>query len=103
MVFGDEPAASSCSFLIDGSVYGCVRARVLWQGLNTMSARGGGMHSLVLTTEGLFAFGRNDFGQVGCSEKINAADWGVFVNRPTEVRLALLTASNDLRFVIRRE
>lgn len=56
-------------------------------GLNTMSARGGGMHSLVLTTEGLFAFGRNDFGQVGCSEKINAADWGVFVNRPTEVYL----------------
>ncbi|CAM9177019.1 unnamed protein product [Ectocarpus sp. 12 AP-2014] len=55
--------------------------------LNTMAVAGGGMHSLVLTTEGLFSFGRKDSGQLGCTAAINKDDWGAFETSPMEVHL----------------
>lgn len=59
---------------------------VCWEkGLNTMFVAGGAQHSLVLTTEGLFSFGRNDSGQLGCTEKMSKDDWGAFEKYPMEV------------------
>ncbi|CAN0338849.1 unnamed protein product [Pylaiella littoralis] len=56
-------------------------------GLNTMAAAGGAQHSLVLTTEGLFSFGRNDSGQLGCTASLGKDDWGAFEKNPMEVHL----------------
>eukprot|EP00903_Cladosiphon_okamuranus_P016988 g15658.t1 len=56
-------------------------------GLNTMAAAGGAQHSLVLTTEGLFSFGRNDSGQLGCTASLSKDDWGAFEQNPMEVHL----------------
>ena len=50
-----------------------------------MVVAGGAQHSLVLTTEGLFSFGRNDSGQLGCKEKLSKDDWGAFEKLPMEV------------------
>lgn len=50
-----------------------------------MAAAGGAQHSLVLTTEGLFSFGRNDSGQLGCTASLSKDDWGTFEKNPTEV------------------
>ena len=50
-----------------------------------MVVAGGAQHSLVLTTEGLFSFGRNDSGQLGCTERLSRDDWGAFENLPMEV------------------
>lgn len=58
---------------------------LLSQGLNTMAAAGGAQHSLVLTTEGLFSFGRNDSGQLGCTASLGKDDWGAFEKNPMEV------------------
>lgn len=62
------------------------------QALNTMAVAGGGMHSLVLTTEGLFSFGRKDSGQLGCTAAINKDDWGAFETSPMEVRKVVVAA-----------
>lgn len=51
-----------------------------------MAAAGGAQHSLVLTTEGLFSFGRNDSGQLGCTASLSKDDWGAFEKNPMEVR-----------------
>lgn len=59
----------------------------VFQGLNTMAAAGGAQHSLVLTTEGLFSFGRNDSGQLGCTASLGKDDWGAFEKNPMEVRM----------------
>ena len=52
-----------------------------------MMVAGGGQHSLVLTTEGVFSFGRNDSGQLGCTDELSRDDWGVFEKEPMEVRM----------------
>lgn len=52
-----------------------------------MAAAGGAQHSLVLTTEGLFSFGRNDSGQLGCTASLGKDDWGAFEKNPVEVRM----------------
>lgn len=52
-----------------------------------MAAAGGAQHSLVLTTEGLFSFGRNDSGQLGCTASLGKDDWGAFEKTPMEVRM----------------
>lgn len=63
---------------------------LLEKGLNTMVVTGGAQHSLVLTTEGLFSFGRNDSGQLGCTEEMSKDDWGAFEKYPMEVRIECL-------------
>ena len=50
-----------------------------------MVVAGGAQHSLVLTTKGLFSFGRNDSGQLGCTERLSRDDWGAFEKLPMEV------------------
>lgn len=50
-----------------------------------MVVAGGAQHSLVLSIEGLFSFGRNDSGQLGCTETLSSKDWGAFEPLPMEV------------------
>eukprot|EP00904_Undaria_pinnatifida_P013833 jgi/Undpi1/9580/HiC_scaffold_27.g12036.m1 len=52
-----------------------------------MATAGGAQHSLVLTNDGVFSFGRNDSGQLGCTAKVSKDDWGSSENTPMEVFL----------------
>ena len=51
-----------------------------------MATAGGAQHSLVLTNDGVFSFGRNDSGQLGCTAKVSKDDWGSSENTPMEVK-----------------
>lgn len=63
---------------------------------------------MVLATDGLYSFGRNDFGQLGCSARISKEDWGVFKKTPQEVsgsargEIRVRAALDENRFFVMR-
>ena len=76
----------NANFLLQCFSRVCALLFVFFKGHDAMATAGGAQHSLVLTMNSLFAFGRNDSGQLGCTASVSKDDWGSFEKSPMEVK-----------------